>query len=317
MTVPFAPASASLQAGNFDRLLLVLVVFSGAIVLLVATLLLVFAIRFRAGSAAEREKVPRVLSREFEIGWTTATVFSALFLFWWASSTAMQDFKPPNGAMQIHVEAKQWMWQVRHPNGARELNTMHVPVGQPVQLYLNSQDVIHSFFVPAFRLKQDVVPGRTSTMWFQATKRGRFRLFCAEYCGTDHSAMLGEIVVMAPEDYAAWLDSRPADNTLSAEGKALFVAAGCAGCHASGSAVHAPLLDGILGRTVVLSDGRRLTADDAYIHDSILLPRKDIVAGYAPIMPDFSTILDDGQVDALVAYLHDLPPAADPKASQP
>jgi cytochrome c oxidase subunit 2 len=304
MNIPLFPPSASIQADKFDSLFAVLMVFSGAVVLLVGTVLVVFAIRFRAGSNVTRHNVSKVAHRDFEIGWISATVFAALGLFWWAAASALQQFEAPPDAMQIHVEAKQWMWQVRQPNGVRELNALHVPVDQPVVLYMNSQDVIHSFFVPAFRLKQDVVPGRTSTMWFHPTRTGTYRLFCAEYCGTDHSAMLGEVVVMTPADYAAWLDRQPAADTLAAEGKLLFAEAGCAGCHDARSPVHAPDLNGIFGRAVALSDGRTVVADDAYLRDSILLPARDVVAGYKPIMPDFSTILDAGQVEALVAWLH-------------
>ena len=313
MNIPLAPADASVQAASFDTLFLVLVVLSLLIVALVGMLILVFAIRFRSGSSAPRHRVPRLFSREIEIGWTAATAFVALFLFWFAAGTTLHQIKIPANAMEVHVEAKQWMWKTRQPNGVRELNALHVPTGQPVALYLNSQDVIHSFFVPAFRIKQDVVPGRTSTAWFEATKPGIYRLMCAEYCGTDHSGMRGEIVVMAPEDYARWLEAQPQGDTLAAEGRALFTAAGCSGCHAEASAVHAPRLAGIFGRDVPLADGRIVVADEAYLTDSILLPKRDVVAGYEPIMPNFARVLDAGEVAALVAYIRALghePPAA-------
>ncbi len=299
-------AEASEAARDFDTLFLVLMLFSLGIVTLVSTLILVFSVRFREGSRTARHRVPRLLSREIEWGWTAATVFVALFFFWLAGSLMVRQLNPPPGAMEVHVEAKQWMWKARHPNGAREINALHVPLGEPVKLYLDSQDVIHSFFVPAFRLKQDVVPGRTATAWFTATEPGTYHLFCAEFCGTSHSQMTGEIVVMKPADFAAWLADRPEGNTLVAEGRALFTTAGCSGCHAPGSSVHAPDLHGLAGRRVPLTDGRIVTADDAYLRDSIMLPARDVVAGYEPIMPEFSEILATGEVTALVAYLRSL-----------
>lgn len=297
---------ASENAKSFDVLWVVLMVFSLAIVVLVGTLVLLFSIRFREGSKVTRHEVPRLLSHQIEWGWTSATVFVALFVFWGASSLMVRQLDPPPDAMEIHVEAKQWMWKARHSNGAREINALHVPVGQPVKLYLDSQDVIHSFFVPAFRLKQDVVPGRTGTAWFTATEPGTYHLFCAEFCGTSHAQMTGEIVVMRPEDFAGWLADRPEGETLVAEGRALFTTVGCSGCHAEESSVHAPNLNGLAGRKVALADGRVVTADDAYLRDSILLPARDVVAGYDPIMPDFGEILETGEVTALVAYLRHL-----------
>ncbi len=302
----FSPGQASEQAQGFDTLFLVLVLFAAAIVLLVGALVLIFSVRFRAGSDAARHNVPRLLSRELEWGWTSATVFVALFFFWGAGSLVTAQLNPPPGAMEIHIEAKQWMWKARQPNGAREINALHVPVGQPVKLYIDSQDVIHSFFVPAFRLKQDAVPGRTSTAWFTATRPGTYHLFCAEYCGTSHADMTGTVTVMEPGAYAEWLANRPEGATVVAEGRALFTSAGCSGCHAASSDVHAPDLHGVAGRRVALKDGRVVTADDAYLRDSILLPNRDIVAGYDPIMPAFADILEPGEVTALVAWLNHL-----------
>ncbi len=294
--------TASSYASQIDNDFLLMTIFSTLIVLLVGGLVLVFSIRYRSGSAAPRHQIPRLLGREVEIGWTAATVFLALFFFWWISSGSGTSIVPKD-ALEVHVEAKQWMWKTRQPNGVRELNALHVPAGQPVVVYLNSQDVIHSFFVPALRMKQDVVPGRTELLQFTADKPGTYDLLCAEYCGTDHSVMRGRIVVQSREDYARWLDSRPAGDTLAAEGRALFTTVGCSGCHAESAAVHAPDLHGLYGRPVRLTDGRTIVADDAYLRNSILMPRRDIVVGFEPIMPDFSGTLDDGQVTALVAYI--------------
>ena len=219
---------------------------------------------------------------------------------------SLDAVEAPPGAMEFHVEAKQWMWKTRHPSGVREINAMHMPLGEPVKVFLNSQDVIHSFYVPAFRIKMDVVPGRTGTVWFEATKTGTYRLLCAEYCGTNHARMTGEIIVMEPAAYARWLETREGGETLADIGARLFTSAGCSGCHAEGSRVHAPNLRDLFGREIPLQDGRTVTADAAYIRDSILLPERDVAAGYEPIMPNFSGILEDGEVEALTAYIRTL-----------
>jgi cytochrome c oxidase subunit 2 len=297
------PIAASTEADKVDLIFYSLLVLAGLITLLVFGLILFFAIRYRRGSKASRASMPEFLSKEVEIGWTLATLLTFLFVFWWASSADLSALVPPKGALDVHVLAKQWMWKVEHSNGAREINELHVPIDKPVRLLMQSQDVIHSFFVPAFRIKQDVVPGRENQTWFQATKLGTFHLLCAEYCGTDHSVMRGRIVVMRPEDYAAWLAGQPEGDDLAHRGATLFVSSGCSGCHAASSKVHAPKLTGLYGRAVQLSDGRSVVADDAYIRDSILQPKRDIVAGYEPIMPSYSGILDDGDIQSLIAYM--------------
>jgi cytochrome c oxidase subunit II len=213
------PPSASEQAVRVDAIFTGLLILSGAIILLVTGLLLVFAVRYRRGSPAHRGKLPTLFSRDAEIGWTTATLFLALFLFWWAGSAQPHVTTPPPGALEIHVKAKQWMWKTRHPNGAREINELHVPLGEAVRLVMTSQDVIHSFFVPAFRLKQDVVPGRLTETWFRATKLGDYRLLCAEFCGTEHPRMDGQVVVMRPEEYARWSAAQPEGATWRARAR--------------------------------------------------------------------------------------------------
>ena len=185
----------------------------------------------------------------------------------------------------------------------REINELHVPVDEPVQLILSSQDVIHSFYVPAFRLKQDVVPGRYTRLWFEATKVGQYHLFCAEYCGTDHSGMVGRVVVMPQAAYARWLQGDQAQPGLASQGQDLYSRLGCAGCHAPGSAVQAPGLEGLLGRTVHLADGRSIVADENYIRDAILQPAKDVVAGYRPVMPSFAGQVSEEELAALMAFM--------------
>lgn len=300
------PSAASTQAARTDTIFFVLLGLAVAIILLVLVVVITFAIRYRRGSKADRGELPEVIGREFEVGWTAATLFIFLFLFWWAGSAELSALVPPKGAIEVHVVAKQWMWKAQHPNGAREINELHVPIHVPVRLVLSSEDVIHSFFVPAFRMKKDVVPGRITETWFEATKTGAFHLLCAEFCGTDHSRMIGRIVVMEPEAYARWLSAQPEGDDLAHEGAALFVARGCSGCHAPSSNVHAPRLAGLYGGEVQLADGRRVTADDAYIRDSILQPKRDVAAGYEPIMPSFAGLLSDGEIQSLTAYIRSL-----------
>ena len=302
----FMATEASEQAAKTDLIFFVLIAFAAAILLLVLVLVITFSIRYRRGSPAKRGKLPKALSHEFEIGWTSATFFIAIFIFWWAASSQLSAIVAPPGAIEIHVLAKQWMWKTQHENGAREINELHVPIDTPVRLVMTSQDVIHSFFVPAFRLKQDVLPDRTTETWFRATKTGVFHLFCAEFCGTDHSRMGGRIVVMPKQDYATWLTAQPEADTLAQEGKAIFVSRGCSACHGERSRVAAPKLAGVYGREVKLSDGRTIKADEAYLRDSILLPARDVVAGYQPIMPSYSGVLSQGDVQSLVAYIRSL-----------
>jgi cytochrome c oxidase subunit II len=306
MNPVFSLPEASTHAVRVDHIFYGLLVLTGLTMLAVFVLIVVLAIRYRRGSSAQRGPLPEIVSREFEIGWTSATLFLFVFLFWWAASADLSGLSAPANALEMHVVAKQWMWKTQHSNGAREINSLHVPVDQPVRLVMTSQDVIHSFFVPAFRVKQDVLPGRDTAIWFRATKTGVFPLLCAEYCGTDHSMMRGRIVVMRQEDYANWLERQPEGDDLAHEGAKLFVAQGCSGCHANSSSVHAPKLAGLYGTMVPLSDGRRVKADDGYIRDSILQPKRDVVAGYEPIMPAYAGLLDDGEVQGLTAYIRSL-----------
>lgn len=302
----FSLPEATTHAQRVDEIFYGLLILSGLTLLLVFSLVIILAIRYRRGSAAKRGPLPEIVSREFEIGWTAATLFLFAFLFWWAASADLGSLAAPADALEIHVVAKQWMWKTQHPSGAREIDALHVPVDKPVRLVMTSQDVIHSFFVPAFRIKQDVVPGREAEIWFQATKTGVFPLLCAEYCGTDHSMMLGRITVMRQEDYADWLTKQPEGDDLAHVGAKLFVSQGCSGCHAEASTVHAPKLAGLYGGIVQLSDGRQVKADDGYIRDSIVLPKRDIVAGYEPVMPSYVGLLNDGEIQSLTAYIRSI-----------
>ena len=314
--VQFWPAAASDVATRVDLIIAGLLVVTGAILAVVLTLLVTFSIRYRRGSSAKRGELPELVKKEVEIGWTSATLFLAIFIFAWAGATEMAATRPAPEELEIHIIAKQWMWRAQHPNGAREIDALHVPRGQQVRLMMTAQDTIHSFFVPAFRIKQDVLPGRLTEMRFTATEVGEYRLFCAEYCGTLHARMGGTVTVMEPEDYGRWLAAQPEGDDIGREGAALFVSLGCSGCHAApaqpppGGAVHAPGLAGIYGRDVHLADGRVRRVDESYIRDSILQPRRDIVAGYEPLMPSFAGLVGEDELQRLVAYIRSLPGGA-------
>ncbi|ARN83238.1 cytochrome c oxidase subunit II [Methylocystis bryophila] len=305
MTEGFAP-KASEYAGQWDGFFFALVMISAIVVVGIFAVIVGFSFHFRKGSDAVRDPLPERFRDEIEIGWTTATAFAFLFIFWFAASTQLHHIVPPRKAFEIHVLAKQWMWKSQHPNGVREINELHVPIGQPVQLIMTSEDVIHSLFLPALRLKQDVLPGRYTYLWFTADKPGVYHLMCAEYCGTGHSRMVGRLVLMTPEDYSRWSSSQPGAEDLAKEGELLFSSLGCSGCHAQTSSVHAPNLRGVYSHPVQLSDGRVVTADEAYLRDSILLPDKDVVAGYEPIMPSFRGIASEAQIIKLIAFIKSL-----------
>lgn len=302
----FTPPTASTAAGNTDTIYLALVIVSVLIVLLVAGLIIGFSVRFRNGSRAPRRQLPEFTSRDIEIGWTVATLFAFLFFFGWAAAQDFSLLRDTPGALTIQVLGKQWMWKIEHPGGQREINALHVPVDTPVRLVLNSQDVIHSFYLPALRLKHDVVPGLTRYISFTATLPGTYPIECAEYCGTSHSRMIGTLTVMSRDDYAHWLSAQPQGDTLAAAGARRFRELGCSGCHFGRGTVRAPSLVGVFGKPVPLSDGRVVTANEAYIRDSILQPRKDIVASYEPKMPSFAGRVSESDLIELVAYIRSL-----------
>jgi len=293
------------MAGRVDQLYFFLLGVSVFFAGLICILIIVFAIKYRRRSDDEQPR-PITGNLGLEIFWTLVPLGLTMVIFVWGARLFFVTYYPPKDALEINVVAKQWMWKVQHPGGQREIDELHIPVGRPVELIMISQDVIHSFYVPAFRTKQDVLPGRYTREWFTPTKVGRYHLFCAEYCGTNHSAMTGWVDVMQPADYAAWLAARPQAESMVAEGQHLFTSLGCSGCHSEQSRVPAPLLVGLAGHPVGLSDGSTMIADDTYLRDSILLPNKQIVGGFQPVMPTFQRQLSEEQVMELVAYIKSL-----------
>jgi len=307
-TLTLFSQGASSIARHTDALFGAMLLLCSAMALLIAGLIIGFCVRYRRGNATDRSNPPSN-ARALEIAWVVLPVLIFVGVFAWTTRDYLLLRAAPGDALPVHVVGKQWMWKLQHANGRREINTLHVPLNQPVELIMASQDVIHSFFIPAFRLKQDLVPGRTTRLWFTATQLGEFRLFCAEYCGSEHAGMVGSVTVMTPADYARWLQAGPAEPGLVQQGFALFRSAGCSGCHTAASTVHAPLLQGLAGRMVHLQDGRTVLADDNYLRDAILQPHKDVAAGFAPVMPSYAGQLDESQLQMLLAWLRAGAPA--------
>lgn len=265
-----------------------------------------FVVHYREGKEAVRKRAPRQ-NRRLEWGWALVPLLLSLVFFYGAAVLYVEQERPPEDAMVINVVGKQWMWKFQHPGGQREIDALHVPKGIPVKLRLISQDVIHSLYFPALRVKQDVLPDRYTELWFQAEETGRYHIFCAEFCGTAHSRMRGRLVVLEPEAYQAWLDARDPDETLVARGEKLFHAYGCAGCHGERRSVaQAPSLEGVWGNPVPLKEGGTIIADATYIRDSILFPQRHVVAGYPPIMPSFRGQIAEGDLVELVAYIQSI-----------
>lgn len=302
----FLPESASSVSGQVDMLYGVLVVISALLMGGLSLLVAVFLIRYRKNSRVSR-RPDCFQSLTLEISWTIATLVVFLALGMWGALLYMRMARlPDEDSIQIYAVGRQWMWELIHPGGRREHNMLHVPVGQVVRITTISEDVIHSFFVPAFRVKHDVMPHRYTTLWFKATKPGIYDLYCTEFCGNGHSIMTGKVVVMSPEDYAEWTAQGDEQESLALLGKQLFTQYGCSGCHSSRSDIHAPALEGLFGSPVPLANGGMVIADEAYIHDSILLPNKHVAAGFEPVMPTFEGIMPPGDVFALVEYIKSL-----------
>ncbi|ARP87503.1 cytochrome c oxidase subunit II [Bordetella genomosp. 9] len=310
------PPAASDIARRTDALFYTLTGVAAGMAILLTCIAVVFCLRYRRGSRADRSGAP-THANGLEWTWTLAPMLAFIGLFVWAAVDYGRMTQPPADAVPVFVVAKQWVWTLQHANGRREIDELHVPLGKPVRLLMTSQDVIHSLYVPAFRIKQDVLPGRYTAMWFTPTQLGTFHLLCAEYCGTDHATMGGGIVVIRPEEYARWLDQGGTTATMAQRGMALFREHGCVGCHDARSSVHAPDLTHLFGRRVYLQDGRMVVADENYIRDAILEPAKDVVAGYAPIMPSFAGQLSEQDVMDLVQYLRDGAPSAQQSAPPP
>src|SRR5215212_8460360 len=313
--LPLFPPAASTAADKLDVLFFFLVLSSGLITFGIFICLIVFSVKYRRrpGNEVARQTTG---SWTLETAWTVIPLGLAIIPFYWGATLYFDMSTPPDDALDVHVVARQWMWKSEHPDGQAEIDELHVPVGQPVRLTMISQDVIHSFFVPAFRVKMDVLPGRYTTAWFTATTPGRYRLECAEFCGLDHSRMTGWIVVMEPAEFANWLATQ-GTQSMASQGERLFQQLGCNGCHRADSLARAPRLEGLYGQPVRLQDGSQVLADDTYIRTSIVTPSAQVVDGWQPIMPTFQGQLSEEQLLALIAYVRALGPGPGAPAPEP
>jgi len=304
--LPLWPTAASSVATDIDHLYIYITLVSVVMSVLIFATIFVFAVKYRRKSESE---VPQPIhgSLRLEITWSIIPFLVMLTFFWWGAKIYFYNAVPPPNSMDVYVVGKQWMWKLQYPGGQREINELHVPVGQPVKLTLASEDVIHSFFIPALRIKHDVVPGHYDTMWFNANKPGRYHIFCAEYCGTEHSGMVGWVTIMTPADYANWLAGGGSSGTMAQQGERLFEQLGCASCHLEQRAGRGPSLRGLYGSRAQLANGQTVQADDAYLRESILNPNSKLVAGYkAGVMPSFQGQISEEGILQLIVYMKSL-----------
>jgi len=302
---PLFPDQASTVAQQVDALYVYELCIAGFFTVMICVLILTFAARYRHKSTVDRSNPPTG-NRTLEILWFGVPLLLGLTMFTWGATVFYKMYEPPVDALEVYVVGKQWMWHAQHSEGRAEINELHVPLGQPIKLTMTSQDVIHSFYVPAFRVKQDVLPGRFTTLGFEPTKIGRYHLFCAEYCGTNHSKMGGWVYVMEPVEFQQWLAEAGTGPSMAEQGERLFVQYHCAGCHRGSQTVNAPRLEGVYGRPVPIQQGsevRFTLADDRYVRDSILRPKAEVVAGYQPVMPSFEGQITEPDLLLIIAYI--------------
>ena len=309
VTVPFAPEQASTFAPHVDALYAYLLIITIFFSVVITGLIIFFAIKYRRRRPDEVPR-PRHGSMVLEVGWTIMPLGIAMTIFVWGASTYFKAYRAPHQAMEVYVVGKQWMWKFQHQTGQREINELHVPVGARVKLTMTTEDVIHSLYFPEFRIKQDVVPGRYSQMWFEATKTGTFYIFCAEYCGTNHSGMGGHIYVMDQSAYQQWLAGGAGAESAAAQGQKLFQERGCASCHQTepgGQQGRGPTLYGLFGHQQAIQNDGLVTVDESYIRESIRNPQAKLALGFQPIMPVFTDRqLSEEQILQLIAYIRTL-----------
>ena len=309
--LPFQPDQASTIAKSVDYLYYFLTAITLFFTAVIFSVIFYFMIKYRRRSPDEH---PKAIEGSFplEVLWTAIPTVLVAVVFIWSSTLYFRNSEPPRGALEIFVTGKQWMWKAEHPEGQREINEIHVPLGRPVKLTMTSEDVIHDFFVPAFRVKKDVLPGRYTSLWFEPTKLGTFHLFCAQYCGAFHAGMIGSIIVQEQDQYESWLAGGAPGESMEQAGAKVFQATGCPTCHLADGTGLGPSLLGVYGQPVKLTTGETIVADDAYIRAHILTPRLRTVFGYKPIMPSFQGQLSEEQLNNILAYIRALGKAQPP-----
>ena len=303
--IPIRPTAASSIAEGVDRLHFFLTGLTLFFTALIFGIIFYFMVQYRRRS---EDELPAETEEHLglELTWTLVPTLLTVVIFVWGSSLYFQNSRPPSAAMEIFVVGKQWMWHLQHPEGPREINELHVPMGVPVKLTMTSEDVIHDFYVPAFRVKKDVVPGRYTSLWFQATKTGTYHLFCAQYCGADHAEMIGWVYVMTPADYAAWLSGGARNESMPQAGERLFNQLGCVTCHVADGTGRGPALVGLYGKQETLRSGEVRVVDEALIRQAIVNPNSIILPNYPPVMPTFQGQINEEQVLQLIAYVKSL-----------
>ncbi len=305
---PLFPEQASAVAHHVDSLYLFMVAVTVFFSVLISGLIFYFALRYRRRSDVELPE-PITGSFKLETIWTVIPSILVMVMFGWGASLYFTISRPSHEALQIYVVGKQWMWKVQHLQGQREINELHIPVNRDIQLTMASEDVIHSFYIPAFRIKMDVLPRRYTHLTFRATKPGSYHLFCAEYCGTKHSGMTGKVVVMEPNEYQVWLSGAASGESLTAKGEKLFQNLACHTCHKGDGTGRGPALSGVFGKSVTLQTGENVLIDEGYLRESILIPRAKVVAGYQPVMPTFQGLISEEGLLQIIAYIKSLSPA--------
>jgi len=314
---PLFPEAASSIASDVDLLYFFILAVSSFFAILVSAAVVYFAIKYRR---RHPDEVGHDIhgSIALELIWTVIPFVLAMVMFFWGADLYFRLARPPADSMEVFVVGKQWMWKVQHPEGVREINELHVPINRNVRITLGSEDVLHDYYIPAFRVKMDAVPGKLTTMWFRATKPGTYRVFCAEYCGTQHSGMIGHVIAMEEHDYEAWLAGGRTTGTAVENGERLFTQLACITCHKTDTSGRGPVLAGVFGSTVQLMDGRKIVVDENYLRESIMNPQAKIVLGYQPIMPTFQGTVSEENLLQLIAYIKTLKaPAAAPAAGAP
>jgi len=306
---PLFPEAASSIAHEVDLIYFFILAVCSFFAILVSGLVVFFAVKYRRRHPDEvgADIHGSIL---LELLWTIIPFILSLVMFVWGADLFFRIARPPADSMEVFVVGKQWMWKVQHPEGVREINELHVPVNRNVKITLGSEDVLHDYYIPAFRVKMDAVPGKLTTMWFRATKPGTYQIFCAEYCGTQHSGMIGHVTVLEEHDYEAWLAGGRSTGTAVENGERLFTDLACITCHKTDTSGRGPVLAGVFGSQVRLMDGRTVVADENYLRESIVNPQAKVVLGYQPIMPTFQGTVSEENLMQLIAYIKTLKPAA-------
>jgi len=298
------PVQASTLAPQVDNLYLFILGVTAFVAFVVVVAVIIFAFKYR-DPTGQRVGAPITGSIPLELTWSLVPFLVAMVMFVWATAVFFNIVRPPDQTLEIYSTGKRWMWRFQHLNGQSEINELHVPVGRNVKVTFTSEDVLHDLYIPAFRIKADAIPGRYSSIWFNATKPGEYHLFCAEYCGTRHSGMIGRVVVMEPNAYQQWLSGGGSGSggSLTMRGEHLFQQLACVTCHVNDGSGRGPSLAGVFGGKVNLADGRTVTADETYVRESILTPQAKLVAGYRPIMPTFQGLVSEESLMSLIEYV--------------